>query len=99
VREQVNAALTCRTPWFVTPDGLTVGGAGGTTIDLDQQDELTDRILYQRHPISWADWQATWQRDQDGKGHEPPLLPGVRLLPDGQCWVDATSQTPATASR
>ncbi len=32
-------------------------------------------------PVCWTDWLATWQRDQDGKGHEPTLLPGILGLP------------------
>jgi hypothetical protein len=30
--------------------------------------------------VFWADWVQIWQRDQDGKGHESPLLPSA---PDG----------------
>jgi hypothetical protein len=84
VRDQVNLALSCSAPWIVNPEGLTILGTTQQTVDLEEESDLTNRILYRRHPVTWADWQATWQRDQDGKGHEPPLLPGVRLLPDGQ---------------
>ena len=37
----------------------------------------TDGTMHAMPPVRWADWLATWQRDQDGKGHEPPLLPDV----------------------
>ncbi len=42
-----------------------------------------DRLLFQRMPIHWEDWAEAWERDQAGKGHKPPLMRGVQLLPLG----------------
>ncbi len=41
-----------------------------------------DALLYSATPIRWADWVETWQRDHDGKGHDPLLPLRVRLLPE-----------------
>ncbi len=42
-----------------------------------------DRLIFQRMPILWADWAEAWERDLAGKGHKPPLVRGVQLLPLG----------------
>ena len=42
-----------------------------------------DRLIFQRMPIRWEDWVEAWERDLAGKGHKPPLMRGVQLLPLG----------------
>ena len=42
-----------------------------------------DRLIFRRTPIRWEDWAETWERDLAGKGHKPPLVRGVQLLPLG----------------
>ncbi|HVS39422.1 MAG TPA: hypothetical protein VMS17_27945, partial [Gemmataceae bacterium] len=42
-----------------------------------------NKLLFQRTPILWDDWVETWERDLAGKGHKPPLVRGVQLLPLG----------------
>ena len=42
-----------------------------------------DRLIFQRMPIRWDDWAEAWERDLAGKGHKPPLVRGVHLLPLG----------------
>ncbi|HEY7327851.1 MAG TPA: hypothetical protein VH592_09440 [Gemmataceae bacterium] len=39
-------------------------------------------LLYSATPIRWVDWTETWQRDHDGKGHEPLLPLRLHLLPN-----------------
>ena len=40
-----------------------------------------DKLAFARNAIRWEDWVEAWERDLAGKGHKPPLLRGVRLLP------------------
>jgi hypothetical protein len=40
-----------------------------------------EQVLFSRTPLRWDAWVEAWERDQDGKGHEPPLAPAMRLLP------------------
>ncbi len=42
-----------------------------------------DRLIFRRTPIRWEDWAEAWERDLAGKGHKPPLVRGVQLLPLG----------------
>ncbi len=44
---------------------------------------FADRLVFARRPIRWEDWVEAWERDLAGKGHRPPLLRGVQLLPPG----------------
>jgi hypothetical protein len=53
----------------------------GAVYDLKAGPE-TDALLYSATPIRWADWVETWQRDHDGKGHDPLVPLRVRLLPE-----------------
>jgi hypothetical protein len=38
-------------------------------------------LVFAKTPIAWKDWVETWERDHEGKGHQPVLPPKVRLLP------------------
>jgi hypothetical protein len=40
-----------------------------------------EHVLFGRTPLRWDAWVEAWERDQDGKGHEPPLPPAAGLLP------------------
>ena len=40
-----------------------------------------DKLVFARKTILWEDWAEAWERDSAGKGHKPPLLRGVPLLP------------------
>jgi hypothetical protein len=53
----------------------------GAVYDLKASPE-TDALLYSATPIRWTDWVETWQRDHDGKGHDPLVPLHVRLLPE-----------------
>jgi hypothetical protein len=54
----------------------------GTTVGLERN-LSADRLIFQRMPIRWEDWAEVWERDLAGKGHKPPLIRGVQLLPLG----------------
>ena len=85
VREQVAAVLEPDATWSIRDERLVVWQDGRVqTYDLDDKSALPwDRLRFDRSPVRWSDWVAAWERDQDGKSHEPPLLPGLRLLPEG----------------
>jgi hypothetical protein len=38
-------------------------------------------FLFDDKPLWWKSWAAQWEQDQAGKGHEPPLLGEIKLLP------------------
>ena len=83
VREQVAAVLPPGATWSMSDSQLIVWHDGRTT-SYDPSDAAAlpwGRVLFGRSPLRWEDWVAAWQRDQDGKAHEPLLLPDVRLLP------------------
>ena len=83
VREQVATVLPQDAAWSMDGDWLVVWQSG-RIVDYRLNDASAlpwDRVLFSRAPLKWADWVEAWQRDQDGKGHEPPLLPDVRFLP------------------
>jgi hypothetical protein len=40
-----------------------------------------EQLRFDRVPVLWDDWVETWELDLAGRGHEPPLALGVRLLP------------------
>jgi hypothetical protein len=40
-----------------------------------------EQLRFDRVPVLWDDWVETWELDLAGRGHDPPLAPGVRLLP------------------
>jgi hypothetical protein len=61
------SALTVRS-------GAGKGGAGLAGLPAG-------RVLFGRVPLPWEGWVRAWERDQEGAGHEPRLLPEVRLLP------------------
>jgi hypothetical protein len=84
VREQVAEILTPGAIWSMRDEALVLwqNGQAATQRLNDPAAVPWERIRFDRAPVRWADWVAAWQRDQDGKGHEPPLLPGVRLLPE-----------------
>jgi hypothetical protein len=83
VREQVAAVLPSGATWSAGDEMLNVWQDGRATgYALDDESALPrDRVLFRRSPLSWTDWVAAWQRDQDGKDHAPPLIPNMRVLP------------------
>jgi hypothetical protein len=85
VREQMESQLPPGAVYDLTENRLMVwppsGSNGEVVYDLTAGPKA-DVLLYSATPIRWADWVETWQRDHDGKGHEPLLPLRVRLLPD-----------------
>jgi hypothetical protein len=64
----------------------------GAVYDL-QAGPQTDALLYSATPIRWADWVEIWQRDHDGKGHDPLVPLQVRLLPEGEMRPPSGNRT------
>jgi hypothetical protein len=79
VREQVQSQLPPGAVYDLTESGLVVWPVSDQNGEIVY--DLGDALLYSATPIRWADWQETWQRDHDGKGHEPLLPLRLRLLP------------------
>ena len=85
VREQVAAELPSPPVSIqVENDTLLVreeGQAEPTRIALSRdfaailRDKAAERLIFARAPLTWAQWDAAWQRDAEGEGH--PGLPGV----------------------
>jgi hypothetical protein len=83
VCEQTAAVLPPGATWSMSAGQLAVWADGRVT-RYNPSDEVAlawDRLRFDRMPLRWVDWVGAWERDQDGKAHEPPLLPEVRLLP------------------
>jgi hypothetical protein len=88
VREQLLASLPAApTAARLTDEGLQVWwqGQGEPSFyplrsrgEGPERDELKQRLLFSRLPITWEQWVACWQSDQEGRGH--PGLPGVSEL-------------------
>ena len=85
VREQMEAAIASGTVYDLTEEGLVVWPG------LDPEREIIsdlkagaqiETLLYSATPVRWTDWVETWQRDHDGKGHDPLLPLRLRLLPE-----------------
>ncbi len=83
VRERIESQLPPGVVYDLTEQGLVVwpgpGHNGEAIYDLKAGPQA-DALLYSSTPIRWADWVETWQRDHDGKGHDPLLPLRVRLL-------------------
>jgi hypothetical protein len=85
VREQIASQLPPDAIYDSTERGLVVWSGpdqdGEAVYDL-RVGPQADALLYSATPIRWTDWVETWQRDFDGKGHDPLLPLRVRLLPE-----------------
>ncbi len=84
VREQIASQLPSDAIYDLTDQGLVVWPGpdqnGEAVYDLKAGPQA-EALLYSATSIHWADWVETWQRDHDGKGHDPLLPLRVRLLP------------------
>ncbi len=83
VVEQVAAVLSPGATWAMK-DNKLIAWQDGRVVKYNPADQAAlpwNRVLFSRMPLWWADWVSAWERDQDGKAHEPSLLPEVRLLP------------------
>jgi hypothetical protein len=47
-------------------------------------------------PVSWLAWQTLWDMDQLGKGHDLPLVRGIRLFPEARTPVRTYPRAPST---
>jgi hypothetical protein len=47
-------------------------------------------------PVSWQAWQTLWEMDQLGKGHDQPLVRGIRLFPEVRSPVRTNGTAPST---
>jgi hypothetical protein len=82
VREHLATVLPPGATWSVSDDRLVVWcDDNATDYSLDDGALPWPQVVFGKRPLRWADWVAAWERDQDGKGHEPPLMPDVCLLP------------------
>jgi hypothetical protein len=67
-------------------------------IDHPERGELVRKLVFARTPVTWDEWVACWQADQEGKGH--PGLPGVGelVLPPSCADRPAAPPEPVTPS-
>lgn len=87
VREQIESQLPQAAGYDLRENGLVVwpmSEQNGESVYALEVSPQKDALLYSATPIRWDDWVQTWQRDHDGKGHEPLLPLWLRLLPDGE---------------
>jgi hypothetical protein len=74
VREQLESPAQAPNSYWITRTELV-------PLDKSSPPVKLEPFLFSAVPIAWKDWVEVWERDLHGKGHDKPLLGGVRLLP------------------
>lgn len=68
--------------YTIIDDQLRVVGPGGETVHDLTQPDVAGRLLFRDVNVSWQTWAAHWQAEAAGAAVSP-LVPGVRMLPEG----------------